>query len=85
MKTILTPVDFSSATRGVIAVAQDMARSSGGRVVLLHVVQHPVIMTDYGPTAEVLQETNETNQAAACKEFEHLEKSLSEEGVSVTS
>jgi universal stress protein A len=85
MKTILTPVDFSSATRGVIAVALDLARTTGGRVVLLHVVQYPVITTDYGLTVEMLQETNEANQAAARKQLEHLEKSLSDEGVPVTS
>jgi nucleotide-binding universal stress UspA family protein len=85
MKTILTPVDFSSATRGVIAVAMDLARTTGGRVVLLHAVQYPVITTDYGLTAEMLQETNEANQSAARRQLEHLERSLSAEGVPVTS
>lgn len=85
MKTILTPVDFSSATRGVIAVALDLARSTDGRVVLLHAVQHPVITTDYGLTAEMLQQTIEANEAAARRQLAHLEKSLADQGVSVSS
>ncbi len=85
MKTILTPVDFSSATRGVIAVALDLARTTGGRVVLLHAVQHPVITTDYGLTAEVLQQTIEANETAARRQIAHLEKSLADQGVAVTS
>ncbi len=85
MKTILTPVDFSSATRGVIAVALDLARSTGGRVVLLHAVQLPVITTDYGVTAELLQQTIEVNETAAHRQIAHLEKSITDQGVAVTS
>ncbi len=83
MKTILTPVDFSSATRGVLAVAVELAKTTGGRVVLLHAVQHPVITTDYGLTAEVLQETLAINEGAARKQMAHLEKSLAAKGVPV--
>jgi len=85
MKTILTPVDFSPATRGVLAVALDLARSMGGRVVLLHAVQYPVITTDYGLTPEMLQETIETNKTAALRQITHLEKSLADQGVPVAS
>ena len=85
MKTILTPVDFSPATRGVLAVALDLARSMGGRVVLLHAVQYPVITTDYGLTAEMLQETVQANETAARRQMAHLEKSLVDQGVPVSS
>lgn len=85
MKTILTPVDFSPATRGVLAAALDLARSMGGRVVLLHAVQYPVITTDYGLTAEMLQETVQANETAARRQMAHLEKSLVDQGVPVSS
>ncbi len=85
MKTILAPVDFSAATRGVIAASLDLARTVGGRLVLLHAVQYPVITTDYGMTAELLQETTRANEAAGRRQLEHIEKSLADEGVSVTS
>jgi len=84
MKTILTPVDFSSATRGVVAVALELARSTGGRLVLLHAVQYPVITTDYGLTAEMLQQTIEINETAARRQLAHLEKTLGDQGVPVT-
>ncbi|MET0263560.1 MAG: universal stress protein [Rariglobus sp.] len=85
MKTILTPVDFSSATRGVLAATLDLARATGGRVVLLHAVQHPVITTDYGLTADVLRETIAVNETAALRQIAHLEKSISDKGIPVTS
>ena len=85
MKTILTPVDFSTATHGVLAAAVELARLTGGRVVLLHAIQYPVITTDYGLTADVLQQTMTLNDAAAHKQIAHLEKSISAKGVPVTS
>lgn len=85
MKTILTAVDFSSATRGVLNVALDLARTTGGRVVLFHAVQHPVITTDYGLTAEMLQETIAANQGAAQSQIAHLEQFVESKSVPVTS
>lgn len=83
MKTILTPVDFSSATRGVLNASLELARAAGGRVVLLHALQHPVITTDYGLTAETLRETMALNETAARKQMIHLEKLLADKGVQV--
>ena len=85
MKTILTPVDFSSATRGVLEAAADMARAVSGRVVLLHCIQNPVVTTDYGLTAEVLQETIVLNQTAAKRQIAHLVQSLTAKGIPVSS
>ncbi len=42
MKTILVPVDFSAVTRGVVKAARELARSTGAKLLLLHVVQPPV-------------------------------------------
>ena len=85
MKTILTPVDFSMATRGVLAATLDLARATGARVVLLHAVQHPVITTDYGLTADVMRETIAANETAARKQIVHLEKAITAKGVPVSS
>ncbi len=85
MKTILTPVDFSSATRAVLATALELARTTGGNIVLLHAVQPPVITTDYGLSVEVMRETLDLSQAAARKQLAHLEKLIVAKGVAVTS
>ena len=85
MKTILTPVDFSSATHGVLTATLDLARSTGARVVLLHAVQPPVITTDYGLTADLLRETLEVTETAARKQLTHLEKLIKKTGVAVSS
>lgn len=48
MKNILVPVDLSAATSRVCEAACDLARSVGGRVILLHVVAPPpVVMNEY--------------------------------------
>lgn len=85
MKTILTPVDFSSATRGVLAAAIELARGSGGKVVLLHSVQPPVITTDYGLSVEVMRETLALTETAARKQLAHLEKLVAARDVPVSS
>jgi universal stress protein A len=85
MKTILTPIDFSAATKGVIAAAQDLAKALGGRVVLLHALQLPLVTTEYGLTPESLHEAMEVNTDAAQKQLAHLEKRLADNEVPVTS
>lgn len=84
MKTILTPVDFSAATRGVLAATVELARATGARVVLFHATQYPIITTDYGLTADVLQQTMTLNDKAARSQIAHLEKSIADKGVPVS-
>lgn len=84
MKTILTPVDFSSATRDVVATSVELAKATGGRVVLLHAVQHPVVSTDYGLTMDMMRETFAANEAAARKQLGHLEKAIAAKKVPVS-
>lgn len=85
MKTILTPVDFSSATRAVLNAAIELARGAGGKIVLLHSVQPPVITTDYGLSVEVMRETLALTETAARRQLAHLEKLVSAKGVAVVS
>lgn len=65
MKTILTPVDFSAVTGDIIDNTVTMARAFAGRVVLLHVVQPPVITSEYALPVEALQEALLVGEKAA--------------------
>jgi nucleotide-binding universal stress UspA family protein len=47
MKTILVAVDLSAATLQVCAVARDLARALGARLLILHVVPPAPVMPDY--------------------------------------
>lgn len=49
MKTILAPVDFSTSTSDVLTEAIALASGLAARVVLLHAVQPPAIVTEYPP------------------------------------
>jgi nucleotide-binding universal stress UspA family protein len=85
MKTILTPVDFSAATRGVRATSIELARPAGGKIVLLHSVQPPVMTTDYGLSVELMRETLSLAEAAAKKQLTRMEKFVAAKGVDVAS
>jgi nucleotide-binding universal stress UspA family protein len=74
MKTILTPIDFSPVSRCVIAEATALARALHGRVVLFHVVQPPVIVSEYG-VADAAGMTAALEKAAA-RHLSRLRKSL---------
>lgn len=56
MKTFLVPVDFSAVTDEVIDTAVTFARAFGGKVHLIHVVQPPVVTSEFALPVEVLQE-----------------------------
>ena len=65
MKNILVPVDFSPVSRRVVAEAARLARLIAGRIILLHVVQPPAIVTDYGPLlGEIIEYTGLAEKAA---------------------
>ena len=44
-KRILVPLDFSEASLKVLNYAVPLARGSGGKLVLLHIVQFPILPT----------------------------------------
>jgi nucleotide-binding universal stress UspA family protein len=82
MKTILTPVDFSTTTQDVINETIALAGPLGAHVLLLHSLQPPMITTEYGVGIEVLQETLAINEKAAVRQLNHLQASLAAKGVS---
>ena len=85
MKTILTPVDFSSATAQVIDAAVDLARAVEGKVILLHSNQPPTVTADYGLAMENVQEIISATEKASARQLEHLLRDLSNRGVDASS
>lgn len=83
MKTILTPVDFSAATQGVIEAAVELARAFSAEIALLHVVQPPMVTSDYGLALENVQEILAVSEKAAVHQLEHLSKQLETRGQAV--
>tara|TARA_R110002050_G_scaffold21978_1_gene60239 strand:+ start:29 stop:469 length:441 start_codon:yes stop_codon:yes gene_type:complete len=81
MKTILTPVDFSTATAGVIAASVELASALDAEIVLLHVVQPPMVTSDYGLALENVQEIIAVSEKAADRQLGHLTTQLQETGV----
>ena len=51
MNTVIAPIDFSRASRGVVDEAIRLARSVQGRVVVLHVVKPPVFPSELAAIA----------------------------------
>jgi len=76
MKTILAPIDFSTATAGVIEAAISLAQSTGSRVVLLHIVQPPVLTSDYGLAMENFQEAIEISERHSAKRLSEITDNL---------
>src|SRR5882672_8938974 len=76
MKTILAPVDFSAASRAVLATAAVLARAMRRRIVLLHVVQPPLITSDYSPTLENVTDIMAASEKAAARQLGRLQKKL---------
>ena len=52
MNAILVPIDFSAVSQAVVKEAARLARLTKARVILMHVVQLPVIASDYGQMFE---------------------------------
>lgn len=83
MKTILVPVDFSKVSRYVLAEAAWLARLTKARLVLLHVVQPPAVVTDLAPLmGEALQMTAELEHIAR-RHLHRLQKSPTLRGLKV--
>lgn len=77
MKTILAPIDFSKVSDAVVKAATNLAQAVNGRVVLLHIVQPPVITSEYGAVLANLREivaiSEQTSQRALAKRLKRLQ------------
>lgn len=55
MRTLLAAVDFSDASRTIVAHAVEFARAQGARIVLLHVVEPVVSYVPVGAAMDVIE------------------------------
>jgi nucleotide-binding universal stress UspA family protein len=82
MKTILTPIDFSTVSDAVVKEAATLARALDGRVVLLTVVQPPVTIAEYAPMLESIAEITAAGEKNAARQLAKLEEKLKADFVS---
>lgn len=83
MKTILVPIDLSAATVSVCEAASELAKSLNAKLVLLHIVQPPVITSDYGIPMENLEELVVVSEKAAAKQLSALRDKVAAPGLEV--
>jgi nucleotide-binding universal stress UspA family protein len=76
MKTFLVPVDFSAVTDEVFDTAVTFARAMRGKVHLFHVVQPPVVTSEFALPVEVLQEAVSAGEKAAHAKLQTLAEQL---------
>ncbi|MFT3870102.1 MAG: universal stress protein [Nibricoccus sp.] len=76
MKTILAPIDFSTATEGVIEAVSTLARVTQNKILLLHVVQPPVLTSDYGLAVENFQEAIALSEKHSAKRLAEITEGL---------
>lgn len=85
MKTLLVPVDFSSATDRVVAEAATLARAFEGKVVLLHITEPMVTIVDYAVVNFSTARVNDAMVKAAVARLSELEQELGAGGVTASS
>lgn len=76
MKTILAPIDFSSATETVVEEAANLARAMEGKVVLLTVLQPPAITNEYSALVDNLAEIMAAGEENAARRLAEIESKL---------
>jgi nucleotide-binding universal stress UspA family protein len=83
MKTILVPIDFSAITDRVCATAIALARALKARVVLIHSVPAPVMVSDYGSgtMVENYAEIAAASESAANRQLARLHSRLKRRAV----
>lgn len=84
MKTLLVSVDFSDATRAVIATAVDLASTPGAKLVIHHCLVPPMVTTEYGIGVDMMQENLALAEKTARHQLQHIEDELTARGLDVT-
>jgi nucleotide-binding universal stress UspA family protein/copper chaperone CopZ len=85
IKTILTPIDFSSVMDGVINEATKLARALDGRVVLVHVTEPTAGVVDYAAIVVAVAQVNEAAVKHAVERLNQLEQQVQAQGVEADS
>jgi nucleotide-binding universal stress UspA family protein len=81
MKSFLVPVDFSPVTEEVINHAVSFARAFEGKVTLLHVVQPPVVTSEFALPVDVLQEALTAGEKAGTAKLDREAEMLRSAGI----
>ena len=76
MKTVLVPIDFSTATSRVLEAAVSLALATDGRIILVHVVQPPLLTSDYGLAMESFQEAIAISEKHSAKRLAELREQV---------
>jgi nucleotide-binding universal stress UspA family protein len=86
MKTILVPIDLSAATVRVCDAACELAKLTGSRLILLHIVQPPpVVMSEvYAFDAVQLSELQDSAGKVAAHKLRALARHCEKHGVRAT-
>lgn len=84
MKTILAPIDFSGVSDAVVKYAVNLTQAVGGRLVLLHVVQPPIITSEYGAVMANIQEIVAVSEKTARKQLDRHRTRLLKTGLKVS-
>ena len=83
MKTLLVPVDFSAVSEEIVDTAVSFARAFGGKVVLLHIVQPPIITSEYALPVDAVQEAMSTSEKNAVTKLAVYEETFRKAGMEV--
>lgn len=83
MKTFLVPVDFSAVTDHLVDTAMSLAHSLDGKIIIAHVIQPPVVTSEYGLPVEALQDAIIISEQAATKHLSRLEERVAQDGIAV--
>lgn len=83
MKTILTPLDFSNVSNSVLKAAVDLAKAIDGKLLLFHVIQPPVITSEYGAVLSNVREIISINEQTSLRQLENKKKRLEASGLKV--
>ena len=69
MKTFLVPVDFSAVSEDIVNTAISFARSFGGKAILLHIIQPPIVTSEYALPVDAVQEAITASEKSAETKF----------------
>lgn len=73
MKTILVPIDFSPISDQVAEEAGRYGRLTEAKVIFIHIVTRPILVSAYGIPANVVNSEIEKEQEISSKQIKHYE------------
>jgi nucleotide-binding universal stress UspA family protein len=83
IETILVPVDFSDVTAEVVRYATEMAKSYGGRIVLLHISEPEPDFVGYEAGPQAVRTTVARDFRSEHQQLDQLKHSITGAGLEV--